>query len=118
MNPYEDMRDQEVLLELDQERRKFTKADDAKMHALIAELQARCVYPKETVTGTPVFKMVDGYGAFWHQWRGTLECPHCKADLRDHKNGPPFKREIAFYNRDRDRTEYFICPDCEGRIER
>lgn len=45
-------------------------------------------------------------------WREPLACPHCKADLRDHVNGPPFKREIGQYDRDRDRTVAWVCPDC------
>jgi len=47
------------------------------------------------------------------EWVGTVECPHCKADLRDQVNGPPYKRTIARYCRDRDRTVAWICPDCE-----
>ena len=113
----QDSSDQEVILLLDAAR---TKGEDAQMHELIAELQARCVYPKETVpknTNT-VFQMVEGWGVRWYRWSGTLQCQHCNVDLRDHENGPPFKREIGFYNRDRDRTEYYICPECKGRIER
>lgn len=51
-------------------------------------------------------------------------CPHCKADLR----GKPipedvrglfgghthFTRKISLYDRDKDRTVAYRCPDCKG----
>lgn len=46
------------------------------------------------------------------KWAEPLLCPHCKNDLRDHKAGPPFKREIAQYSRERDMTVGYQCPDC------
>src|SRR5574340_130842 len=62
--------------------------------------------PAETVEGNPnsVWSMVGGWGARWHEWRPPFECPHCKADLRDHRTGPPFKREVGRYDMARDRT--------------
>ncbi len=52
------------------------------------------------------------YGPDHDKWREPLECPHCKADLRDHKAGPPFKREIGQYSLERDMTVGYQCPDC------
>lgn len=52
------------------------------------------------------------------RWKNPIWCPHCKADLRDHKNGVPFKRSIAVYSREQDRTAHWKCPDCEGTWDR
>ena len=117
--------DNEVLLDmLDEERsgldakRHFREPDRAKMEALIAQLITRGVYPAETVPGNPntVYAMVRGWGARWFQWAEPLSCPHCKADLRDHVTGAPFKREIGHYSRERDMTTGFTCPDCKGSL--
>ncbi len=51
-------------------------------------------------------------------WKSPVECPHCKCDLRDHKNGVPFKRTIGVYSREQDRTTHWKCPDCEGTWDR
>lgn len=74
-------------------------------------------------------------------------CPHCNANLNDgdifevlreqnpdesdekirewsgyygwtKENPKHFGRQIAIYDMDRDRTSHFVCPDCQGRIER
>lgn len=115
---FDDLSNDNLLDALDKERRKFTESDKAVMHALVDELIARKVYPSETVEGNPndVYSMVSGWGARWHEWNGLLACPHCKADLRDHRTGPPFKREIGRYNMGRDRTEGYYCPDCKENI--
>lgn len=103
-----------LLDTLDEERRKFTTSDQALMKQMIDELIRRGVYPAETPEHNPnsVYTMVSGWGARWHQWRGPLKCRHCKADLRDHKNGPPFKREVGHYDQDLDYTTKLMCPDC------
>lgn len=53
-------------------------------------------------------------------------CPHCKTSLigepipekdRHHFGGSThFRREIAIYDRDRDETTHFRCPDCGKTI--
>lgn len=55
------------------------------------------------------------------------ECPHCKANLvgeeileaaRENYGGHShFSRLVGIYDRDRDRTSHFVCPDCGKRIE-
>ena len=57
--------------------------------------------------------MIRNYGATWFQYRGVQNCPQCNSDLRDVEHGPPFKREISVYCRDRDRTVAYRCPDCD-----
>lgn len=110
----------DALLDLlDEERNRFMKADEGKMRQIVDLLIARGVYPTEPVPGNPtrdVFRMVDGYGARWHEWQEPLECPHCASDLRDIQAGPPFKREIGISVNDR--CAYYKCPDCGKRIER
>jgi len=93
-----------------------SEPDTVRMQALIDELVERGYYPPKTVTGQHILSMVRGYGVEWHKWRGPLDCKACKVDLRDHENGPPFKREIGIYDSDRDRTTYFRCPDCGARL--
>lgn len=96
----------------------FHIRDEQLYRSLIAELVRRGVYPAETVPGNPndLHAMVDGYGAYWYRWTEPFACPHCKADLRDHSIGPPFRRWIASYDRDRDTTTSFWCPDCRTPI--
>lgn len=114
----DDLSDDDLLDELDDERQKFTAADSNVMRRMVDELIRRGVYPAETVEGNPnnVFTMVEGYGAYWHVWRPPFECPHCKADLRDHRTGPPFKREVGMYDDVKDCTTGFICPDCKVNL--
>ena len=115
---FDDLSNDALLDALDEEREKFTKSDLARMGTMVGELIRRGVYPAETVEGNPnnVLTMVSGWGARWHEWREPLTCPHCKTDLRDHRTGPPFKREIGHYDRNRDRTTSFSCPDCGNDI--
>lgn len=106
-----DFTDEQVLDALDEERRRFDRADKGLMQHYIDALVERGVYPRETVSGNPnsVRAMVEGYGARWHLWREPLACPHCGADLRNHVTGPPYKREIV-HERERWVKE---CPDCK-----
>jgi hypothetical protein len=112
--------DDEALLEkLNEERLPRSRPrNDLLCHAMIKELITRKVYPEATVDHNPntVFAMVEGYGARWHVWKEPLCCPHCGADLRDHRVGPPFKREIGHTDRGLDRTTHFTCPDCKGTL--
>lgn len=51
-------------------------------------------------------------------------CPHCKADLRSDYipaeqrelfgNNAHYSRRISIYDRERDRTVGWRCPDCGG----
>jgi len=100
---------------------RFGKENAERFEAIIDELVARGVYkPTPTATTREEFgKMVSGWGARWHEWTtagGPLECPSCKADLRDYKAGPPFKRVIGLSNRDRIHT--WQCPDCNHQWAR
>ena len=102
----------QLLDELDKERNKFSSKDDTKYLSLIDELVKNKVYPQPPKM--TVKQMVDGWGARWHEYRGKLNCPHCQADLRDLKNGAPFKRELGcevlgIY----DGVLYYQCPDCK-----
>lgn len=103
-----------LLDQLKEERDKYTRSDKAVMQRLCDELETLGVY-KPNNYGYTSLQMVEGWGVDWHEYRGKLECPHCKADLRDQR-GPPFKREIGIYDRGLDRTMCFICPDCKERI--
>lgn len=117
------MSDQAVLDALESVRHRICAPKDEQLQkktvgSMTEELVKRGVYPKETVPGNPntVEQMVTYWGAFWHIWEGVLECPHCKEDLRCHRTGPPFKREIGHYDRATDRTQWFSCPACNGNI--
>jgi predicted RNA-binding Zn-ribbon protein involved in translation (DUF1610 family) len=114
---YEDYSDNTLLDALDHERKKYP-ANETVMREMVVTLIARGVYPSETVEANPndVWTMVSGWGARWHEWRPSFTCPHCKADLRDHRLGPPFKREIGRYSRGRDETTGFTCPDCKENL--
>ena len=105
-----------LLQLLSSERELFTLSDKTFMHTIVDELIRRKVYPEDTPEGNPnsVFTMVEGWGAYWHTWKGTLECPHCKADLRDHKMGPPGLRQIGIVDRGLDKITHWVCPDCKG----
>jgi hypothetical protein len=87
-----ELTNEQLLHHLDQERQKFSTADEDLIKAMIDELIAREVYPKETVPGNPntVHQMVAGWGAYWYQWNGRFTCPCCGADLRNKVTGPPF----------------------------
>lgn len=106
-----------LLKELKEEREKFTKANDEKMEHLVALLVLAGVYPAISNTGFDALAMVNGWGAYWHQWSEPLQCPECKADLRDHVVGPPFKREIQVIpNRTQEGRYYIECPDCKCKL--
>jgi hypothetical protein len=111
--------DDELLEALKDERELFTRSSKAVMKVMIDELIRRKVYPANTPEGNPndIYTMVSGWGAYWHIWKGTLECPHCKADLRDHKMGPPGLRQIGMVDRGLDRITHWVCPDCKGTWE-
>lgn len=106
--------DAKLLELLDHERELFTFCDERILHLFVDELIRRNVYPIDTVPGNPntVYVMVQGWGSDWYLWKEPLECPHCKADLRCHRTGPPFKREIGHVSEDR--MSHYSCPDCKG----
>ena len=108
------MSDSDLLEMLQSERSKFTQSDPIAIKGMIDELIRREVYPKETVEGNPntVYQMVSGWGAYWHIWKGTLECPLCKTDLRNHESGPPGVRTIGVV--ENDMIACWRCPDCNG----
>lgn len=108
--------DDELLEALKDERELLTRSSKEVMKVMIDELIRRKVYPENTPEGNPndIYTMVSGWGAYWHTWKGTLECPHCKADLRDHKMGPPGLRQIGMVDRGLDRITHWVCPDCKG----
>jgi hypothetical protein len=105
---------QELKKELESKR--FSK----EINRIIDQLISLGAYPKDTVPGNPntVYTMVQCYGVNWNEWREPISCPHCKADLRNQKLGPPFKREIGFYDMDLDATVSWKCPDCSGVWDR
>jgi len=112
-----EMGDNERLLEmLQEEHLKYSAANPARIQIYIDALTELGVYPKETVPGNhrTVLEMVNSYGAYWYKWRdgATLECPHCRADLRDLEHGPPGLRQIGHVDRGTDRVEFWECPDC------
>lgn len=75
--------------------------------------------PQQRPLPTPhgsIERAVENYGAYWHRWSGLLECEHCHADLRDHVNGPTFRRAIGRV--ERDRVVGWECPDCGKEIGR
>lgn len=108
--------DEELLQGLSRERELFSRSNSEVIKILIDELIRRKVYPETTPEWNPntVHQMVSGWGAYWHVWKGTLECPHCKADLRDHESGPPGVRQIGMVDRGMDKITHWVCPDCKG----
>ncbi len=112
---FDELTNDGLLDALDEERRKFIDSDKARIRSMIDELIRRGVYPAETVPDNPndVYTMVSGWGARWIEWGEPHACRHCGADLRDHRVGPPFKREIGHYDRAQDRTVGYTCPDCK-----
>lgn len=105
-----------LLTRLDEEREKFADADDDVMNDLVQKLITMGEYPTKTKTHYTVRQMVDGWGAYWHRWTGTLHCPHCTFDLRDHQAGPPFMRTIGISNGDR--VVAWACPHCNNQWPR
>ena len=112
MKNISDLTDKKIIELLDKERRKYTTSDKKKMEVFVDELVRRKVYPKSSKIKLTALRMVESYGANWHKYAGQLNCPHCSEDLRDLKNGPPFKREIGFYDIVADSTVEFVCPKC------
>lgn len=114
--------DNKILEMLQEEHLKFSRSNQERIGLYVDALIERGVYPKETVPGNSrtVLEMVSSYGAYWYKWReGTiLECPHCKADLRDLEQGPPGVRQIGHVDRGTDRVEFWKCPDCHGTWSR
>jgi len=106
-----------ALLNLvDEERGKFTLCDDGVLLSYVEEAVKRGIYPAFSKTGMTAFQMVNGWGANWHKWTGTLECPSCKADFRDQESGPPFQRQLGISGQDR--VIAWKCPDCGHVWER
>ena len=87
-----------------------TMPNETALRKLVSELVKRGVYPEKSELGSPAFRMVIFYGADWHIFREPHECQHCGFDLRDHKNGPPFKLEIGMIENDFVRR--YVCPSC------
>lgn len=110
------MEAQELLKELREERNKF-EPQNPRMQEIVDSLVELGEYPVDTPAqleyGYTPLRMVESWGVDWHKWREPNNCPHCDADLRDHANGPPFKREIGQYDRSLDRTVAWVCPDCK-----
>lgn len=106
------MTTENLLKELQEERIKFSKADQEKMLKIIEALLEAGIYPKTTPTmekyGYTHQNMVQYWGAWWHIYSEPHCCPHCLADLRDHESGPPGKRELLHKPKDD-----LICPDCQ-----
>jgi len=100
-----------LLKHLDNERRKYP-ANDESIKKLIDQLIEKGIYPSKTKTDMSVFTMVQSWGAYWYKYDWPFECPYCKANLKDEKNGPPFKREIGMSDLFLDRTVDYVCPDC------
>ena len=112
----------DLLIKLAKERQKFIY-DNEKMRLLVVELVKAGTYPQKPTSvmkkqGRSILDMGLTWGVLWCCWDEPLTCPNCKGDLRNCKDGPPFKREIGIYDVTQDRTSYFMCPDCKGRIER
>jgi predicted Zn-ribbon and HTH transcriptional regulator len=109
---------EQLLNQLDTERRKFTQANEEVIQGLVDRLVELGVYPATSKCGYSAYEMVDGWGARWYIWSEPLACPECKADWRDLESGPPFKREIGIYSDYTDSTIAFCCPDCRAEFSR
>ena len=118
----EKYRKEQLLDNLKEEREKFTQSDKTKMQKLIDELVQEGVYPSEP---TPAMKqynysiltMVESWGEDWYAYGEPFECPHCGANLKDEKSGPPFKREIGISDFFLDCRVDSICPDCYRSLD-
>ena len=109
-----------ILTELDTERSKAA-ADKTKMQQLVDRLWELGVYHTTPVMekhNYSALQMVEGWGVCWHEYQEPLSCPACKADWRNYKTGPPFKREIGLYDSCSDRTMLWKCPDCGEEFPR
>ena len=110
-----------LLEDLKAERGKYTKSDELVMQGLIDKLVEAGVYPSEPTKtmenySYSILDMVNAWGVDWYLYREPLECPNCKANLKNEDDGPPFKREIAISNFVLDRVVDSICPDCYRSI--
>ncbi len=105
---------EDLLEDVRKERLKFTLADNSNLNKLVAELVAIGEYPAESKMGVPAQKMVQYYGAYWHKYKEPFECRHCKGELRDLENGPPFKLEIGMI--ENDSCAFFFCPHCRETL--
>lgn len=106
-----------LLKKLNEERGKFFSRDEKVMQGLIDDLVTEGVYPSEPTPCMLAYKysildMVSSWGVNWYMYEEPLECPYCKANLKDEKNGPPFKREISMVDFFLDGIVDCICPDC------
>jgi uncharacterized protein with PIN domain len=126
MTPFTAKTSTQLLSELDEWRSYQLDRRNAVMEEIIGILRERGVYcetqlikfwiSQDWLKGRcPYMEAVEGYGAYWHTYRGYVECPHCHADLRDYESGPPMRRIIACHP-DRGNT-FVMCPDCERKID-
>ena len=98
-----------LLQQIKEERSLFIR-EDSSLALLVERAISWGVYPERSQLGRSAFEMVQNYGQDWHIYAEPLTCQHCGSDLRDLKNGPPYKREIAQIYRDR--LWRYLCPDC------
>jgi hypothetical protein len=116
-----DAQAEQLLEELREERNKF-EAQNLRMQELVDTLVELGVYPTNTPAqqkfGYTPMNMVQNWGVDWYRWEEPHQCPHCEADLRDHTNGPPFKREIGQYDQGVDRVTAWRCPECKKDWQR
>lgn len=108
---------QRILESLEDERGKFTSANESIMKDAIEVLVKEGVYPSEPTGamkkfGYTILDMVKSYGAYWYTYDEPFNCQYCGANLKDEENGVPFKREIAINDFFCDGTIDCICPDC------
>ena len=112
---------EQLLNTLEEERGKFTKADNKKMSAMVNELVRLGVYPQTPFMSKhnrTYLDMVQFYGARWHEYDGVTTCPHCSFDLRS-EQGPPFSVAIGVEVRGLyDGVAYYECPSCSGNWSR
>lgn len=103
-----------LLKKLDEERKKFTKANPKLIKQMVGELIKLGIYPEKSKIGRDALEMVENYGADWYEYRQPHNCLKCGEDLRDLKNGPPYKKEIGVI--ENDRLQYFKCPSCKNKF--
>jgi hypothetical protein len=98
-----------------------SREDKLRLLEAIGEAIELGVYPKSTPTmkknGYTHLQMVESYGHDWHVYRKPHKC-QCGFDLRDKRNGPPYKLEIGHTDLRTDRTTHHECPKCGERVLR